>query len=82
MPIKFLNILFCFEIVFNFFKASFSERGSSILSSSFNKIFSGTVFFIKSSNELYPTSFSMISCSASVGPMWRYINSLELLSII
>ena len=44
---------------------------ASLFYSSFNKIFSGTVFFIMSSKSLYPTVLSILVCSSSVGPIWR-----------
>ena len=47
-----------------------------------NKIFSGTVFFIKSSSELYPTCLSIFDCSSYEGPMCLFMNSFELSSII
>ena len=79
---KFLKILFFFEIDFNFFKASFSDIGSSILSSSLSKIFSGTVPTIKSFNDLYPTTDNIFAWSFSDGPICLLINSFELSSII
>ena len=79
---KFLKISFCFDIDFNLFNVSFSELGSSILSSSVNNIFSGTVFLINSSKFLAPIKFNIFDCSSSEGPMCLAINSFELSSII
>ena len=70
------------EVDFSFFNVSFSEPGSSILRSSFNKIFSGTVFLINSSKFLAPIKFNIFDCSSSEGPMCLAINSFELSSII